>query len=78
MPRTRRAVRAGGFYHALNRGNGRQALFHKPADYAAFARVLAEGLNRYPVGLLAWCLMPNHWHLVVTPAEDGALAGLLG
>ena len=60
MPRTARAIRAGGYYHVLNRGNGRQAIFHKPGDYDAFARVLAEGLARRPsVGLLAWCLMPK-------------------
>ena len=54
-------------YHVLNRGNGRMRLFHKPADYDAFERVLADGLDRYPVELLTYCLMPNHWHLVVRP-----------
>ncbi|HEY2419206.1 MAG TPA: hypothetical protein VGH84_14875, partial [Steroidobacteraceae bacterium] len=61
MPRTARAVIAGGLYHVLNRGNGRQDIFHKPEDYRAFLRVLAEGLERYPVELLCYCLMPNHW-----------------
>lgn len=78
MPRTARSVKAGGFYHVLNRGNGRMALFHKPADYLAFCRILAEALERYPVGLLAWCLMPNHWHLVLRPDERDALARFMG
>src|SRR5688572_20918012 len=78
MPRTARAIRAGGCYHVLNRGNGRRALFRKPADYDAFARVLAEGLAAYPVDLLAWCLMPNHWHLVVRPRADDAAGRLMG
>jgi putative transposase len=46
MPRTARAIATGGYYHVLNRGNGRHRLFHKDADYRAFARVLADGLAR--------------------------------
>ena len=75
MPRTPRAVRAGGVYHVLNRGNGRAELFHKPADFDAFLRVLAQGLDRYPVDLFAWCLMSNHWHLVLRPRRGGAGGG---
>ena len=67
MPRTARATEAGMVYHVLNRGNGRMRLFHKAGDYEAFERVLAEGLKRYPVELLTYCVMPNHWHLVVRP-----------
>ena len=65
-------------YHVLNRGNGRLRLFHKPADYDAFERVLEEGLDRYAVELLTYCLMPNHWHLVVRPTTDQALGRLMG
>ncbi len=53
-------------------------LFHKPGDYEAFERVLAEGLERYPVDLLPYCVMPNHWHLVVRPGSDEALGRWLG
>jgi putative transposase len=53
-------------------------LFHKPEDYLAFERVLAEGLERYPVELLTYCLMPNHWHLVVRPQTDDSLGRWLG
>jgi len=65
-------------YHVLNRGNGRLRLFHKEEDYDAFERVLGEGLKRYPVDLLTYCLMPNHWHLVVRPRTDVALGRLMG
>ena len=58
--------------HCLNRGVGRQALFHKPEYYAAFERVVAHVLGSVPVRLLAYCLMPNHWHLLPWPAADGA------
>jgi putative transposase len=78
MPRTARAVKTRGYYHVLNRGNGRHKLFHKDADFAAFARILAEGLRRYPVELLAWCLMSNHWHLVLRPMQPDALARFMG
>ena len=78
MARTLRADEAGSVYHVLNRGNGRMALFHADGDFAAFERVLAEGLARYPVDLLTYCLMGNHWHLVLSPRADGAMGRLMG
>lgn len=78
MPRTARAIKAGTIYHVLNRGNARMPLFHKDADFAAFERVLAEGLERYPVNLLTYCLMGNHWHLVVQPRTDESLGRFMG
>ena len=65
-------------YHVLNRGNGRMRIFHKGEDFEAFERVLSEGLQRYPVDLFTYCLMPNHWHLVVRPKTDDALGRWLG
>jgi putative transposase len=53
-------------------------IFRKAADYEAFERVLAEGLEHYPVELLTYCLMPNHWHLVVRPQTDQALGRWMG
>ncbi len=78
MARTARSTEAGLVYHVLNRGNGRMFLFHKEDDFAAFERVLAEGLQRYPVDLFTYCLMGNHWHVVVSPRTDRALGQLLG
>ena len=74
MPRTGRAAAGGVIYHVLNRGNGRSRLFHKEADYDAFVRLLGEVREAVPVRLLAWCLMPNHWHLVLWPRQDGQLS----
>ena len=65
-------------YHVLNRGNGRMQLFHNERDYDAFERVLSEGLGRYSVDMLTYCLMPNHWHLVVCPRTDEELGRLMG
>ena len=74
MPRSPRADEAGGLYHALNRGNARATVFHKDADYEAFERVLGEALDRYDVHLLAYQLMPNHWHLVLRPNQRGEMS----
>ena len=57
VPHADRSAQAGLMYHVLNRGNGRMRLFPKDADFAAFKDVLAEGLQRYPVDLLTYCLM---------------------
>lgn len=74
MPRTARASVGGMCYHVLNRGNARQAVFHKPADYAAFLQLLVDAGERLPMRLLGYCLMPNHFHLVLWPHEDGDLS----
>jgi len=77
MPRPPRADVAGEIYHVLNRGNGRQQVFHTEADYESFERVLVEGLERHPVSPYAYCWMPNHWHMVVSPREAGAMSRLM-
>lgn len=74
MPRPPRADEAGGIYHALNRGNARNTIFHKDGDYDAFERILAEGLDRYDVELFCYQLMPNHWHLLIRPLIDGEMS----
>jgi len=77
MPRQKRLDAAGEIYHALNRGNSRQRIFHKDEDYEAFERVLGEALQRYSVRLFAFTLMPNHWHLVLSPNQDGLMGRML-
>src|SRR5262245_52345083 len=73
MPRTARADVGGFCYHVINRGNRRAQVFHKDADYAAFAKVLRQGCARFGMRVLAYCLMPNHFHLALWPREDGDL-----
>ena len=65
MPRVARKAPGGLVYHVLNRANGRLRLFKKAEDYTAFEKVLAEAHQRVPIRILAWCLMPNHWHFVL-------------
>lgn len=64
-------------YHVLNRGNGRRMLFAKEADFEAFCKLLAEALERFPVDLLAFCLMGNHWHLLLRPRRAQALSRMM-
>ena len=77
MGRHKRADEAGGIYHALNRGNARSTIFHKPEDYKALEQILAEGLTCYACRILPYHLMPNHWHFVFQPAEDGGMSNFL-
>ena len=74
MPRHARHAPGGLIYHVLNRGAGRQELFDDAGDYAAFLRALAEVLRHEPIRVLGFCLMGNHWHLVLWPEHDGQLA----
>jgi putative transposase len=74
MGRPLRAAEGGITYHALNRANGRATLFEDAPDYDAFVRVLAEAVQRFPVQLFAFCVMPNHFHLVLRPEDDGGLS----
>lgn len=73
MPRTARASVANTWYHALNRGNRRAEVFHNPADYDAFVNAIADARARLPVDILGYCLMPNHFHLVIRTHADGDL-----
>src|SRR5690606_17599150 len=67
MARLSRKRQPGRFFHVINRGSVRARLFHTPDDYRAFVRVLTEAVAAYGLPLLAYCVMPNHWHLVVRP-----------
>jgi REP-associated tyrosine transposase len=77
MSRPLRAAEGGLVYHALNRANARLAIFADAGDFGAFERVLAEAVVRYDMRLLAYCVMPNHFHLVLWPRADGELSGFM-
>ena len=73
MPRTARVAPGGTIFHVLNRGNAGAPLFVEDADYSAFEKVIAETMERVPMRILGYCIMPNHWHLVLWPVNDGDL-----
>lgn len=77
MPRQARFAPGGVIYHALNRGVGRMSLFDTSADYEAFEDILAQTLEKVPIRLLGYCLMPNHWHLALWPRREGELAAFM-
>ncbi|MCM8787974.1 MAG: transposase [Candidatus Omnitrophica bacterium] len=67
MPRIARGLVDGFIYHVLNRGNALQKIFHKDKDYEVFINLMKEAKERYPVKIFAYCLMPNHFHMVLMP-----------
>ena len=77
MPRRARISTGGLAYHILNRRVGRLALFDKPADYMAFEKILNEAHERTGIRIAAYCLMPNHWHLLLWPRDDGELSEVM-
>jgi putative transposase len=77
MPRTARAAAGNVVYHVLNRGNGRMRIFRKPGDYQSFLALLSEAKDKAAVELFGFCLMPNHWHLVLWPRRDGELSDFI-
>ncbi|MSR58440.1 MAG: hypothetical protein EXS05_12435 [Planctomycetaceae bacterium] len=78
MGRPHRAATGGEIYHVLNRANARAPIFEDDGDYEAFLRIFAEARERVGMRILAWCLMPNHWHLVLWPVHDGDLSSFTG
>lgn len=67
MPRPLRPIDDGLIYHVINRGNNRQDVFHKEGDFKAFLQALAELKERRPFELFGYCLLNNHFHLLIRP-----------
>jgi putative transposase len=77
MARAPRNAQPGAIHHVMNRGNRRSVIFHKPGDYDAFIEILREACEKFKMRLIAFCLMPNHWHLVLWPGEDVSLSAFM-
>lgn len=72
MPRIPRGGTDGGIYHVLNRGNAKREVFSTGRDYAEFIELLQAAKARHPISIYGYCLMPNHFHLVVrSHGQDG-------
>jgi putative transposase len=78
MARLARVVAAGLPHHVTQRGNRRQQVFFGEADYSAYRRLLAEGCHAAGVAVWAYCLMPNHVHLILVPSRADGLRAALG
>ena len=69
MSRPLRPVADGSIYHVINRGNNRQTVFRKAGDYQAFLEALSNLKERQPFELYGYCLLSNHFHLLIRPLE---------
>lgn len=58
----------------LNRANAKLKIFTTRADYEEFVQAMREALDHVPIRVLSWCLMPDHWHLVLWPRREGELS----
>jgi putative transposase len=73
MPRFPRHAPGGLVYHVLNRRVDRNILFTNDDDYAAFESIIGDVLQLCSMRVCAYCLMPNHWHMVLWPERDNDL-----
>lgn len=73
MPRVPRVDVGDEIYHILNRANARLPIFFKEQDYILFESILMEAKEKFDMRILAFCLMPNHFHLVLQPKKDNDL-----
>jgi putative transposase len=78
MPRHPRVDVAGEIYHVINRANARMKIFDTDKDYRLFETVLAEAKEHIDIHIYAYCIMPNHWHLILSPKSDGDLSKFMG
>ncbi len=74
MPRRPRVATGNYVYHVLNRAVGRNTLFETEEDYDSFLTVVEQARDRADCRLLSFCVMPNHWHLVLWPVGDNDLS----
>jgi putative transposase len=78
MARIGRIVIPGFPHHVTQRSNRRQQVFFEPCDYALYRDLLEERCRKASVEVWAYCLMPNHVHLVLTPKTVEGLARAIG
>lgn len=78
MARQARVVIPGTPHHVTQRGNRRQPTFFDEGDYLTYLQLAAEEFRAAEVQVWAWCLMPNHVHLIATPPRPEALAQAVG
>ena len=70
MPRKARMPSESGYYHVVNRGIGKQILFEDEEDYERFLDTLKRYQKEEPFDLIAYCLMDNHFHLLLHTEES--------
>ena len=76
VPRKLRVEYPGAIYHVMNRGDRREPIFKDDVDHRRFLETLAEACGKTDWQVLAYCLMPNHFHLVVETPQANLVAGM--
>ena len=77
MPRQPRIDIGDNIYHVINSANARLPIFTNDKEYALFEELLLEAKELTGMRILAYCIMPNHWHLVLYPLRDGELSSFM-
>jgi len=77
MPRRQTEFLADHYYHVYNRGVGGETLFPELENYRYLIRLLLRNARRYAVSVIAYCLMPNHYHLLLKPERDDGVGHLM-
>ena len=78
MPRINRIDVADIIYHVINRANARMQIFDEDKDYTLFEKVLEQAKKKFDMRILSYCIMPNHWHLILYPKNNGDLSKFMG
>jgi putative transposase len=78
MARLPRIVIPGLPHHVTQRGNRKQCTFFRDRDYLDYKEIMSQSCRRYDVTILAYCLMPNHVHLVCKPNHEDSLKFAIG
>lgn len=78
MPRAARIILPGYPHHVTQRGNNREQVFFDVGDYLIYLKLLEKYCAQYQVAIWAWCLMPNHIHLLAVPEQEDSLAKAMG
>jgi len=78
MGRIARIVAPGYTHHITQRGNRRQATFFCEDDYLSYIKLMSEWCGKLNVKIWAYCLMPNHIHLIAVPSSEGGLRRAVG
>src|SRR5579863_6396812 len=76
MPRKLRIEYAGAIYHVMNRGDRREDIFKDDADRERFLAILGEACGKTQWQIHAYCLMRNHFHLVIETPQPNLVAGM--
>lgn len=77
MARKPRYFVEGQYYHIIQRGNNKEQIFYSEGDYIYFLQILKEAGAKYPCQIYAYCLMPNHFHLLMSPLQNNSISNFM-